>query len=61
MSAFAVLALPAIQNAPKCSCRSYIRSTRTPLLFFPFGRWWAAGRSFPFSKASLHGAVGCKV
>ena len=31
------------------------------LLFFPFGRWWAAGRSFPFSKASSHGAVGCKV
>ena len=27
------------------------------LLFFPFGRWWVAGRSFPFSKASLHGAV----
>ena len=21
------------------------------LLFFPFGRWWVAGRSFPFSKA----------
>ena len=31
------------------------------LLFFPFGRWWAAGRSFPFSKALLHGAVGYKV
>jgi len=25
------------------------------LLFFPFGRWWAAGRSFPFSKAFLAG------
>lgn len=31
------------------------------LLFFPFGRWWAVGRSFPFSKALLHGAVGYKV
>ncbi|WP_211743541.1 hypothetical protein [Parabacteroides distasonis] len=33
----------------------------TPPYFFPFGRWWAAGRSFPFSKALLHGAVGYKV
>ena len=32
----------------------------TPTLFFPFGRW-VAGRSFPFSKALLHGAVGYKV
>ena len=31
-----------------------------PYYFFPFGRW-VAGRSFPFSKALLHGAVGCKV
>ena len=29
--------------------------------FSPFGRWWATGRSFPFSKAFLHEAVGCKV
>ncbi|RGZ81806.1 hypothetical protein DW968_22000 [Bacteroides fragilis] len=47
LSALAVLALPTIPNPT--------------LLFFPFGRWWAAGRSFPFSKASLLGAVGCKV
>lgn len=32
----------------------------TPPYFFPFGRW-VAGRSFPFSKALLHGAVGYKV
>ncbi|RGE98120.1 hypothetical protein DXC34_13755 [Bacteroides stercoris] len=31
-----------------------------PYYFSPFGRW-VAGRSFPFSKALLHGAVGCKV
>ena len=32
----------------------------TPPYFSPFGRW-VAGRSFPFSKALLHGAVGYKV
>ena len=32
----------------------------TPPYFFPFGRW-VAGRSFPFSKALLHGEVGYKV
>ena len=41
-----------------CPCRLLIRIT--PPYFFPFGRW-VAGRSFPFSKALLHGAVGCKV
>ncbi len=40
-----------------CPCRLLARN---PTLFFPFGRW-VAGRSFPFSKALLHGAVGCKV
>lgn len=41
-----------------CPCRLLTRIT--PPYFFPFGRW-VAGRSFPFSKALLHGAVGCKV
>ena len=40
-----------------CPCRLLAHN---PTLFFPFGRW-VAGRSFPFSKALLHGAVGCKV
>ncbi|WP_370861977.1 hypothetical protein [Parabacteroides faecis] len=40
-----------------CPCRLLARN---PTLFFPFGRW-VAGRSFPFSKALLHGAVGYKV
>ena len=31
-----------------------------PYYFSPFSRW-VVGRSFPFSKALLHGAVGCKV
>ena len=35
-------------------------SPYNPTLFFPSGRW-VAGRSFPFSKALLHGAVGYKV
>ena len=42
-----------------CPCR--LLTHITPPYFFPFGRWWAAGRSFPFSKALLHGAVGYKV
>ena len=41
-----------------CSCR--LLTHITPPYFFPFGRW-VAGRSFPFSKALLHGAVGYKV
>ena len=41
-----------------CPCR--LLTHITPPYFFPFGRW-VAGRSFPFSKALLHGAVGCKV
>ena len=41
-----------------CPCR--LLTHITPPYFFPFGRW-AAGRSFPFSKALLHGAVGYKV
>ena len=41
-----------------CPCRLLTRIT--PPYFFPFGRW-VAGRSFPFSKALLHGAVGYKV
>ena len=41
--ALVVLTLPTIPNPT--------------LLFPPFGRWGTAGRSFPFSKASLHGAV----
>ena len=41
-----------------CPCRLLTRIT--PPYFFPFGRW-VAGRSFPFSKALLHGVVGYKV
>ena len=41
-----------------CPCRLLTRIT--PPYFFPFGRW-VAGRSFSFSKALLHGAVGYKV
>ena len=41
-----------------CPCR--LLTHITPPYFFPFGRW-VAGRSFPFSKALLHGAVGYKV
>ena len=41
-----------------CPCRLLTRIT--PPYFSPFGRW-VAGRSFPFSKALLHGAVGYKV
>ncbi len=40
-----------------CPCRLLARN---PTLFFSFGRW-GVWRSFPFSKALLHGAVGCKV
>lgn len=43
-----------------CPCRLLTRIT-PPYYFSPFGRWWAAGWSFPFSKAHLHGAVGYKV
>lgn len=32
----------------------------SPYYYFPFGRM-VAGQLFPFSKASLHGAVGCRV
>ena len=42
-----------------CPCRLLTRIT-PPYYFSPFGRW-VAGRSFPFSKALLHGVVGCKV
>ena len=41
-----------------CLCR--LLTHIPPPYFFPFGRW-VAGRSFPFSKALLHGAVGYKV
>ena len=41
-----------------CPCR--LLTHIPPPYFFPFGRW-VAGRSFPFSKALLHGAVGYKV
>ena len=37
-----------------CPCR--LLTHIPPPYFFPFGRW-VAGRSFPFSKALLHGAV----
>ena len=41
-----------------CPCR--LLTHIPPPYFFPFGRW-VAGRSCPFSKALLHGAVGYKV
>ena len=41
-----------------CPCR--LLTHIPPPYFFSFGRW-VAGRSFPFSKALLHGAVGYKV
>ncbi len=41
-----------------CPCR--LLTHITPPYFSPFGRW-VAGRSFSFSKALLHGAVGYKV
>ena len=41
-----------------CPCR--LLTHITPPYFVLFGRW-VAGRSFPFSKALLHGAVGYKV
>ena len=41
-----------------CPCR--LLTHIPPPYFFPFGRW-VAGRSFPFSKALLYGAVGYKV
>ncbi|MCC2780642.1 hypothetical protein LK518_14595 [Parabacteroides distasonis] len=43
-----------------CGCPCRLLTHITPPYFFPFGRW-VAGRSFPFSKALLHGAVGYKV
>ena len=43
-----------------CGCSYHLLTHITPPYFFPFGRW-VAGRSFPFSKALLHGVVGYKV
>lgn len=51
---------PAACRMPFGCGYSYHLLARNPTLFFPFGRW-VAGRSFPFSKALLHGAVGYKV
>ena len=42
-----------------CACRHSVRSNPTFLIIFSLR--WVAGRSFPFSKALLYGAVGCKV
>ena len=59
LSAPAVPALPTVPNVPKCICRHSVRSK--PILLIIFSLRWVAGRSFLFSKALLHGAVGCKV
>ena len=62
---YVVLRLGKFPNKLRYFLRKYPAACRllthiTPPYFFPFGRW-VAGRSFPFSKALLHGAVGCKV
>ena len=59
LSALAVPALPTVPNVPKCACHSPVRSNPAFLIIFPLR--WVAERSFPFSKALLHGAVGYKV
>ena len=62
---YGVLRLGKFPNKLRYFLRKYPAACRllthiTPPYFFPFGRW-VAGRSFPFSKALLHGAVGYKV
>jgi hypothetical protein len=59
LSALAVPALPTVPNVPECACHSPVRSNPAFLIIFPLR--WVAERSFPFSKALLHGAVGYKV